>query len=262
MSDTVLLDIGQGVGIITLNRPEQLNACNQELKATLLATLRNVAADDSIRAVVLTGAGKAFCAGQDLREHADRLDAGDPHPLRTVAGDYNPIVAAIVGLRVPVIAAVNGMAAGAGASFAFAADLRVAAESASFLMAFANIGLTLDSGSSWLLPRLIGHARATAMCLLAEPVPADQAMEMGLANAVVQDKRVLDTALGLAVKLAAGPTAAYAAIKSSLGYAATSTLGQALAKEAELQARAGHTEDHRNAVAAFLRKQKPSFTGR
>ncbi|MGI8696404.1 MAG: enoyl-CoA hydratase-related protein, partial [Mycobacteriales bacterium] len=214
MSDTVLLDVGQGIAIITMNRPDRMNACSRELKTMLLATLRTVDADESIRAVVLTGAGRAFCVGQDLQEHAELLDAGDPAPLRTVVDDYNPITKALVGMRVPVIAAVNGMAAGAGASFALAADLRVAAESAEFLMAFANIGLSVDSGASWLLPRLVGHARATALCLLAEPVPAEQALDMGMVNAVVPDKKLTETALGIAGRLAVGPTAAYAAIKA------------------------------------------------
>lgn len=262
MSDTVLLDVGQGIAIITMNRPDRMNACSRELKTMLLATLRTVDADESIRAVVLTGAGRAFCVGQDLQEHAELLDAGDPAPLRTVVDDYNPITKALVGMRVPVIAAVNGMAAGAGASFALAADLRVAAESAEFLMAFANIGLSVDSGASWLLPRLVGHARATALCLLAEPVPAEQALDMGMVNAVVPDKKLTETALGIAGRLAAGPTAAYAAIKESLAFASTSSLDAALDTEAQLQARTGATEDHRNAVRAFVAKQKPRFTGR
>lgn len=262
MSDTVLVDVSEGVATITLNRPESMNACSLELKSALLSALGDVRDDPVARAVVLTGRGHAFCVGQDLREHAELLDAGDPAPLATVREHYNPIARSIAEMPKPVIAAVNGMAAGAGASFAFAADFRVAAESAGFLLAFANVGLTLDSGASWLLPRLVGYARATALALLADPVPAEQALQMGLVNAVVPDDRVLVAAHELAARLAAGPTAAYAAIKESLAYAATATFDEALEKEADLQSRAGATQDHRAATAAFLAKERPRFTGR
>jgi 2-(1,2-epoxy-1,2-dihydrophenyl)acetyl-CoA isomerase len=161
----------------------------------------------------------------------------------------------------PVIAAVNGMAAGAGAGLAFACDFRIASSAAGFLIAFANIGLTLDTGVSWTLPRLIGSARAVALCLLAEPVDADAALQMGLVNAVAEPERLLPAAQELATRLAAGPTAAYAAIKQSLAYAATASLADALAKEGELQEAMGATEDHRNATAAFLAKQQPVFAG-
>lgn len=261
MSDSVVLQTGGGVGIITLNRPEVLNACNVELKATLLEALRMVADDSAVRAVVLTGAGGGFCGGQDLREHAATLDAGDDAPMRTVTEHYNPIVRALVELPKPVIAAVNGVAAGAGASFALAADLRVAAESASFVMAFASVGLSLDSGASWSLQRVVGQARAMALCLLAEPVTADQALEMGLVNAVVPDGDLLEAALSLANRLAAGPTAAYAAIKESIHGAAAGTLAEALDHEATLQDRVARTDDHRNAVRSFLVKEQPTFTG-
>lgn len=262
MSDTVLLDSGGGVATITLNRPDALNSLTVELKDALLATVRRVAADPAARAVVITGAGRGFSAGQDLREHAAMLEAGDPAPLRTVREHYNPLVLALAGMPKPVVAAVNGMAAGAGASLAFAADFRIAADGARFLLAFADVGLTLDSGASWTLPRLVGHARATAMALLAEPVPATAALEMGLVNAVVPDDRVLPAAQELAARLAAGPTAAYAAIKESLAYAASATLAESLEKEAELQNALGASEDHRWATAAFLRKEQPTFTGR
>jgi 2-(1,2-epoxy-1,2-dihydrophenyl)acetyl-CoA isomerase len=261
VSDTVLLTVGEGVATITLNRPDALNSLTVEAKEALLATIQRVSAEPAVRAVVLTGAGRAFSAGQDLREHASLLESGDPRPLHTVRDHYNPVVLGLTGMPKPVIAAVNGMAAGAGASLAFAADFRIAAESAKFLLAFASIGLTLDSGASWTLPRLIGHARATALALLAEPVTATHALDMGLVNAVVPDDRVLPAAQELAARLAAGPTAAYAAIKESLAFAASSTLAEALDKEAELQARAGATADHRNATRAFVAKERPTFTG-
>jgi 2-(1,2-epoxy-1,2-dihydrophenyl)acetyl-CoA isomerase len=262
VSDTVLLDTSEGVGTITLNRPDALNSFTVELKDALVDAVGQVAADPAVRAVVLTGAGHGFSAGQDLREHVRLLESGDPSPLTTVRDHYNPLLLRLATLPKPVIAAVNGMAAGAGASLTFAADFRIAADTARFLLAFANVGLALDSGASWTLPRLIGHARATAMAMLAEPVTAEHALEMGLVNAVVPDERVLPAAHELAARLAAGPTAAYAAIKRQLHYAATATLAEALEKEAEEQNALGATADHRDATAAFVRKEKPVFTGR
>ncbi|MEP6599347.1 MAG: enoyl-CoA hydratase-related protein [Actinomycetota bacterium] len=262
MTDVLLIDRADGVATVTLNRPESMNSLSVELKEALVDAVTELADDTSVRAVVLTGAGRAFCVGQDLREHEALLKAGDPTPLHTVVEHYNPIVTGIAGMPKPVIAAVNGMAAGAGAGFAFAADLRIASQRGAFLLAFANVGLSLDSGASWTLPRLVGHARATALSLLADPVAADAALEMGLVNAVVEPDALLPAAHELAARLAAGPTAAYAAIKQSLAYAASSTLAEALAREAQLQVGAGASADHRAAVAAFLAKQKPSFTGR
>jgi 2-(1,2-epoxy-1,2-dihydrophenyl)acetyl-CoA isomerase len=261
VSDTVLVERSGGVATITLNRPDALNSLTVELKEALLAAVREVSADAAVRAVLLTGAGRAFCAGQDLREHLALVESGDPSPMHTVHDHFNPIVLGIARMPKPVVAAVNGMAAGAGASLAFAADFRIAAERARFLLAFANIALSLDTGASWTLPRLVGYARATAMALLAEPVGAAPALEMGLVNAVVPDDRALSAAHELAAKLATGPTAAYAAIKESLAYAQGVTLEQALEKEAELQARAGASRDHLLATTAFVRKEQPVFTG-
>ena len=262
MSDVLLVDRTDGVATLTLNRPESMNSLSVELKEALGTAVDEVARDASVRAVVLTGNGRGFCVGQDLREHVALLEAGDPAPLDTVTVHYNPIVTHLVGMPKPVIAAVNGMAAGAGAGLAFACDFRIASRSAGFLLAFANVGLTLDSGVSWTLQRLIGSARATSLALLAEPVTAEAALEMGLVNAVVEPDRVLPAAQELASRLAAGPTAAYGAIKESIAFAASSTLAESLAKEAELQNAMGRTEDHRNATAAFVAKQKPVFTGR
>jgi len=261
VSDVLLVDHSDGVATLTLNRPDSMNSLSLELKETLLAALLEVSADSGVRAVVLTGTGRGFCVGQDLREHVALLEANDPAPLSTVEDHYNPIVLALADMPKPVIAAVNGMAAGAGAGLTFACDFRIAANTAGFLLAFANVGLTLDSGASWTLPRIIGFARATALALLAEPISAEAALEMGLVNAVVEPDRVLPAAQELAARLAAGPTAAYAAIKQSLAFAATSSLADALAKEGELQRAMGHTDDHRNATIAFVSKQKPVFEG-
>jgi 2-(1,2-epoxy-1,2-dihydrophenyl)acetyl-CoA isomerase len=261
-ANVLLVERADGVATLTLNRPESMNSLSVALKEALLAAVEEVSADPAVRAVVLTGNGRGFCVGQDLREHMTALENGDPAPLSTVTRHYNPLILGLTNLPKPVIAAVNGMAAGAGAGLAFACDFRIASTTAGFLIAFANVGLSLDSGVSWTLPRLVGAARATALSLLAEPVPADAALEMGLVNAVAEPERLLPAAQELAARLAAGPTAAYAAIKESIAYAATVDLPAALAKEAELQAAMGATEDHRNSTNAFVNKQKPVFTGR
>ena len=262
MSDTVLLDVADGVATITLNRPDGMNALTVEAKVALNSAVASAAADDAVRAVVLTGSGRAFCVGQDLREHADLLSSGDPAPLSTVRDHYNPLVTAIAAMPKPVIAAVNGTAAGAGLGIACACDFRIGATGARYTTAFAGIGLTADSGLSWSLPRIVGAGRAAALLLLAEPFTTEQALEMGLLNAVVPADQVLPAAVELATRLAAGPTAAYACIKESLAFAASSTFVEALAKEDELQTRAGATADHVAAVQSFLAKQPPVFQGR
>jgi len=260
VSSTVRYDVDGGVATITLDRPEALNALTVEMKLALREAVERAADDDAVRAVVLTGAGRGFCVGQDLREHADGLAAGDTE-LKTVSDHYNPIVKALTSLPKPVIAAVNGMAAGAGASLAFACDFRLAADNAGFLMAFARVGLGPDTGASWTLQRLVGYGRAMAMLMLAEPVSAQQALDMGLVNGVVAAEDLAAAAAELAGKLAAGPTVAYAGIKRALAVAATSDIETALATEAEVQARCGQTADHRNATEAFLAKQPVTFTG-
>jgi 2-(1,2-epoxy-1,2-dihydrophenyl)acetyl-CoA isomerase len=262
VSDTLLIDRTDGVATLTLNRPDSLNSLSVELKEALIGGLAEVRDDPGVRAVVLTGAGRAFCVGQDLREHAALLESGDPAPMNTVRLHFNPIALGLARLPKPVVAAVNGSAAGAGASLSFVADFRIAGESSSFLLAFAKVGLSADTGVSWTLPRLVGHARATAMMMLAEPVRAAEALEMGLVNAVVPDDRVLATAQELAGRLAAGPAVAYTAIKEALAFGAAASLEQALAKEDELQARCSVTEDHRAATAAFVAKQPVTFQGR
>jgi len=258
---SLLVDDSDGVRTFTLNRPEAYNSLTAELKEALRDALTDTVADPAVRAVVLTGAGKAFCAGQDLKEHVAALQSDDPAPFRTVAEHYNPIVRAITSMPKPVIAAVNGMAAGAGASFAYACDLRIVARSAKFLMAFATIGLTADSGASWTLPRLIGYGRAMELMLLAKPVTAEQAVAMGMATEVVDDGEALSTAQELASRMATGPTTGYAKIKQALLTAAGTDLEQALAEEDAAQSALGATTDHREAVDAFIAKRTPTFTG-
>ena len=262
MTEPVLLDVTDAVATLTLNRPEGMNSLTLAAKEGLNEAVAQVAADDRVRALVLTGTGRAFCVGQDLKEHVGLLDAGDPAPLSTVAQHYNPLVTALANLPFPTIAAMNGTAAGAGLGLACALDLRIGAAGSRYTTAFAGIGLTADSGLSWTLPRLVGSGRAAALLLLAEPFTAEQALEMGLVNMVVPPDSVLPVATELARKLAAGPTAAYGCIKRSLGFAADSTLVQALAKEDEEQTVAGRTADHQRAVQAFLTKTPPVFEGK
>lgn len=262
MAEVLLLDRSDGVATITMNRPESMNSLSTELKSALVQALTELSADPAVRAVILTGSGRGFCVGQDLAEHIQLLQSGDPAPLSTVREHYNPIAMAITQMPKPVIAAVNGTAAGAGASFSFACDIRIVCDQAKFLLAFANVGLGLDSGVSWTLPRLIGAGRALELSLLAQPITAQVAADYGLVTRLVPAAEVLPVAQELAARLAAGPTTAYAAIKNAIHYAGAHTLPEALEHEAVQQAVAGATEDHRTAVAAFVNKEKPVFTGR
>lgn len=259
--ETLLIEDSEQVRTITLNRPAAYNSLTVRLKEQLLETLTAAAADPEVRAVVLTGSGKAFCAGQDLKEHVELLQSGDSAPLRTVAEHYNPIVRTIVGMPKPVIAAVNGAAAGAGAALAYASDLRVAASSASFSMAFAGVGLGPDTGASWTLQRLIGYGRAAELMFSGRKVDTAEALRIGLVGEVVADDELAPRTRELATGLAAGPTVAYARIKEVLDVAAGGTLEQALAAEDTAQAALGATADHAEAVEAFVAKRKPNFTG-
>lgn len=261
MTDPLLVSRDDAVATITLNRPDSLNSLDVPLKEALREQLASLATDDRVRAVVLTGAGRAFCVGQDLREHVATLQGGDGSPLGTVVEHYNPIVLALGGMPKPVVAAVKGMAAGAGAGLAFLADFRVGGPSTGFAMAFANVGLAADTGVSWSLPRLVGHARATELLMLGRQARAEEAHRLGLLTTLVDsDEQVLPAAQELAGRLAAGPTVAYAQLKREL--ATGGTLAQALEVEADAQARCGATEDHRKATLAFVAKERPTFAGR
>lgn len=250
------------VAIVTLNRPAKRNALTTELKEALLTALQGVATDAGVRAVVLTGSGKSFCVGQDLGEHVQALEADPATSFDTVGKHYNPIVATIATMPKPVIAAINGGAVGAGLGFALACDLRVAAETATFATAFSAIGLTADSGLSASLVHSLGATRATELLLLGESFDAAQALASGLVRAVVAVDQVLDTALELARRLAAGPTLAYAEIKKAVAIGAVSPLDTVLEAEGAAQARLGVTRDHKEAVEAFLAKRRPTFEGR
>ncbi|GAA4565555.1 enoyl-CoA hydratase-related protein [Planotetraspora kaengkrachanensis] len=254
-------EVEQAVATVTLDRPDAMNSLTAAMKGELLAALRRAAGDASVRAVLLTGAGRAFCAGQDLREHADNLDAG-LGLANTVREHYNPIVLTITSMDKPVVAAVNGVAAGAGASLAFACDFRIAAERAKFAMAFTGIGLAPDSGASWTLQRLVGPAVAREMLLLGETVDAARALELGLVTKVVPGEDVVSTARELALRLAQGPTLAYAATRRALDFAASHPLADALDREAGLQDECAATADHLAATKAFLNRETPRFEGR
>jgi len=258
----LLVDRSDGVVTLTFNRPAALNAFDVALKVALREALVEIEADPAVRALVITGAGRAFCVGQDLREHVATLDSGAADPLGTVVTHFNPLVRALAEFDKPVVAAVRGMAAGAGASLALLADFRIGGPSTAFLMAFANVGLAGDTGASWTLPRLVGHAKAIELLMLAEPVDAAKAERLGLLHRLVgEDAEVLPVAHELAARLAAGPTVAYGQIKRQLAIGASGTLADALAAEVEAQRICGATSDHRNATAAFVAKQKPTFTG-
>jgi len=259
---SVRLDVTDGVATVTLNRPDAMNALDIATKDLLLATLRRVAEDPAVRAVVLTGTGRAFCVGQDLREHITLLSSRDDSLWSTVPEHYNPIVELLCTMNKPVIAAINGVAAGAGASFAFAADLRVMVDTAGFNLAFAGIALSCDSGASWTLPRLIGTARAKELLMFPRTVPAAEALELGMVNRVVSAQELPAVISDLARTLAAGPTLAYGSIRRSVAFAAGHPLSDSLAYEAEQMNVTGGSQDHAAAVAAFLAKEKPAFQGR
>jgi 2-(1,2-epoxy-1,2-dihydrophenyl)acetyl-CoA isomerase len=263
MTDVLQYEISDGVATLTLNRPDAMNSLNLALKHALKDSLTAVAQDAAVRAVVLTGAGRAFCAGQDLKEHVEALDTGPVEEIwQTVPQHYIPVATALATMPKPVIAAVNGVAAGAGASLAFACDLRIAADTAGFNLAFSAIGLSADTGTTWTLPRLVGHAKAMEMLLMPSTVPVAAALELGLVNQVVPAAELPAAAAELAGRLAAGPTIAYGAIKRALAYSATHSLAESLAFEGEMMALTGSTDDHRNAVAAFVAKQPPIFHAR
>ncbi|HET7328989.1 MAG TPA: enoyl-CoA hydratase-related protein [Nocardioidaceae bacterium] len=262
-TEPVLYDVRDGVARVTLNRPEAMNSLDRTTKEALLAAVRRAAADESARVVVLTGSGRAFCVGQDLKEHVANLRSRSLDEVwSTVPEHYAPIAAGIVSMPKPVIAAVNGIAAGAGASIAFACDFRVLAEGAGINLAFTGIALSCDTGVSWTLPRLLGRAKATELLLLPRTVRAEEARELGLATAVAKENEFDAEVDALATHLAAGPTLAYASVRASLDYAGTHTLEETLAFEAQMMARTGGSEDHQRAVAAFVAKEKPTFTGR
>ncbi|GAQ61215.1 enoyl-CoA hydratase/isomerase family protein [Streptomyces scabiei] len=263
MADTVLYEVHDGLATITLNRPEAMNALNVAAKVALREAVEAAARDAAVRAVLLTAAGeRAFCVGQDLKEHIGLLVEGSGEVMSTVREHYNPVVKALTEMAKPVVAGVNGVAAGAGLGFALAADYRVVAETASFNTSFAGVALTADSGVSWTLPRVIGPGRAADLLLFPRSIKAQEAYELGIANKLVPASSLHAAAEQVARMLAEGPTVAYAAIKEAMAYGFSHSLAETLEKEDELQTRAGASEDHRIAVRAFVDKEEPKYLGR
>ncbi len=259
----VRYDVADGVATITLDRPEAMNSLDVATKVALRDAVTEAAQDDAVRCVVLTGTGRAFCVGQDLKEHVGILRSSSSDALFTTVPDhYNPIVHALLTMPKPVVAAVNGVAAGAGASLAFACDFRILADTAGFNLAFTGVALSCDTGSSWTLQQLVGRAKALELLYFPRTIPAEESLALGLATSVVAADALPGEVAGLASRLASGPTVAYGAVRRSVAHSAGHDLDSSLAFEADMMALTGATRDHHAAVDAFVAKQQPTFEGR
>lgn len=257
MSDytTIRFDVADGIGTLVLNRPEMINALNSQMRAEITEVLTTLPA--GLGCVVLTGAGRGFCSGQDLTDASAAADIGG-----TLRREYEPMLRAITDCPVPVIAAVNGIAAGAGANLALVADVVIAAQSAAFVQAFSKIALIPDAGGTWFVPRAVGHARAMGMMLFADKISAQQAADWGLIYEVLPDDEFVAGVAARARHLADGPTGCFLSIRQALRQSAVNDLDAQLALEADLQDKAGSSADFREGVMAFLQKRPPRFGGR
>ncbi|HTV68970.1 MAG TPA: 2-(1,2-epoxy-1,2-dihydrophenyl)acetyl-CoA isomerase PaaG [Rhizobiaceae bacterium] len=262
MAEVLLIDRRDGYHVLTLNRPERLNAFTEGLHLALREALDECGRDDNCRAIVITGAGRGFCAGQDLADRDPTITGENPDLGRTLETFYNPLILRLRGLPKPVIVAVNGVAAGAGANIALAGDIVIAAKSASFIQAFAKIALIPDAGGTWWLTRHLGEARAKALAMTAEPLSAEKAAEWGLIWKAVDDDRLMAEATKLAEHFANGPTNAYALTKKAIHAASANALEAQLNVERELQREAGLSGDYKEGVAAFLQKRPANFRKR
>jgi 2-(1,2-epoxy-1,2-dihydrophenyl)acetyl-CoA isomerase len=259
---SILFEIAAGIARITLNRPERLNSFNDVMHAQLREALAEVSNNEQVRVLLLTGTGRGFCAGQDLD---DRRVAPDGSPVdlgSTLELNYRPLILTLRKLPIPVLCAVNGVAAGAGANLALACDIVIAAKSASFIQAFSKLGLLPDSGGTYFLPRLVGTARAMGLALLAEKLSAEQASEWGLIWRCVEDDQLVEVVDRLAAQMAAGPTKGFARTKQAIYAALANTLEQQLDLERDYQRELGFGADYREGVAAFMAKRAPQFKGK
>lgn len=260
--NTLVVDKKDGIATITLNRPDRLNALNTELMTELLKALDEIELDAAIRCLLLTGAGRGFCSGADLASGDLNNDGGMPDLGRALHQNYHPVIRKLAAYRMPVVCAVNGPAAGAGMSLALTGDIVIAAKSATFLQAFANIGLVPDAGSTYFLPRLAGSARALGLTMLGEKLPAETAAEWGLIWQCVDDAELMPTALKIATKFANGPTVGLSQIRKLVRQSATNSLDGQLEAEREAQVVAGRTRDFIEGVMAFLQKRPAKFSGK
>jgi 2-(1,2-epoxy-1,2-dihydrophenyl)acetyl-CoA isomerase len=256
-------EVSEGTAVLTLDRPDVLNAFNDELGHALLAAVEKAAGDEGVRCIVIIGEGRAFSSGEDLGALAEGYRRGASAPLGNVLIDrYNPLIRAVTSAPKPVVAALNGVAAGAGASLALACDFRIASAKAKLVLAFIKVGLVPDSGGIWWLAKLVGAAKAWELCSLGEPIAAEEALRLNLVNRVVPPEDFDEAWRSFAAELAAGPTRAYALTKRLLRSATENSLDEQLDLEGELQAEAGRTQDHLEGVQAFLEKRPPRFEGR
>ncbi|EMH4162254.1 2-(1,2-epoxy-1,2-dihydrophenyl)acetyl-CoA isomerase [Pluralibacter gergoviae] len=262
MDALILSHVGDGVMTLTLNRPERLNSFNDEMHKQLAACLTQAERDDAVRCLLITGAGRGFCAGQDLNDRTVDPSGPPPDLGHSVETFYNPLVKRLAKLPKPVICAVNGVAAGAGATLALGCDIVIAARSASFVMAFSRLGLVPDCGGTWLLPRLAGRARAMALALLGDKLSAGEAQAWGMIWQVVDDEQLGDAAGQMARHFASQPTFGLGLIKQAINAAETNTLDIQLDLERDYQRLAGRSDDYREGVSAFLAKRQPQFTGK
>ena len=260
--NTIQFEVEDGVAVLTLNRPEALNSFNDEMHAEVRDALKTVRKEATIRCLVLTGNGRGFCAGQDLSDRGANPDQVVPDLGPLIEKNYNPLVKSLMGLEMPVICAVNGVAAGAGANIALACDIVLAARSASFIQAFCKIGLIPDSGGTWTLPRAVGMARAKGLSLLGDKLPAEQAEAWGMIWKCVDDDQLKEQAMSMARNFATQPTQGLAYIKRALEASAANSIEQQLDLEKDIQILAGRTEDYVEGVTAFIGKRKPEFKGR